>query len=62
MALVAKCARKSEYLKEAQFQAFVVDHGARKGSDEEARKVAEAVTLQGISRIWCLVLNCVLRL
>jgi len=50
MALASLCARvQSSGSYDWRFRAFVVDHGARTGSNEEAEAVAELVDKKGKS-------------
>lgn len=50
MALASLCARvQSSGSYDWRFRAFVVDHGARAGSNEEAKTVAELVNKKGKS-------------
>ena len=48
MALASLCARVQDWRStDLKFRAFVVDHGARAGSHEEAKAVAELVENKG---------------
>jgi tRNA(Ile)-lysidine synthase TilS/MesJ len=50
MALASLCANiQNSGSSDWKFRAFVVDHGAREGSDKEAKAVAELVKKKGKS-------------